>query len=154
MNPSEQLAKRFREVMLDGKWIANTNVKDQLTQTDWELALKQVGQHNSIAALTFHIGYYIEGVLQVLKGGKLEIRDKYSFDLPPIESQADWEALLDKLWSDSEEFAQCVEQLPESQLEEVFVQEKYGTYRRNIEGMVEHGYYHLGQIALLRKLIN
>ena len=154
MNPSQQLAKRFREVMLDGKWIANTNVKDQLVQTDWELALKQVGNHNSIAALTYHIGYYIEGVLQVLKGGELEIRDKYSFDLPPIESQADWDALLNKLWYHSEEFAQYVEQLPVSQLEEVFVQEKYGTYRRNIEGMIEHGYYHLGQITLLRKLIN
>jgi len=35
----------------------------------------------SIAALTFHINYYVAGVLNVFQGGKLEIRDKYSFDM-------------------------------------------------------------------------
>ena len=27
------------------------------------------------------------------------------------------------------------------------------TYLRNIEGVIEHSYYHLGQISLIRKLI-
>jgi hypothetical protein len=31
-------------------------------------------------------------------------------------------------------------------LDEVFVDEKYGTYQRNIDGMIEHAYYHLGRL--------
>lgn len=103
--------------------------------------------------LTFHIDYYIAGIINVLEGGDLEIRDQFSFDLPPLESQKQWEDLLNKLWADSEKFASLLEQMPDSQLDEVFVDEKYGTYRRNIDGMIEHSYYHLGQITLLKKLL-
>ncbi|MEM8891667.1 MAG: DUF1572 domain-containing protein, partial [Bacteroidota bacterium] len=41
----------------------------------------------------------------------------------------------------------------EEKYKEGFVDEKYGTYRRNIDGMIEHCYYHLGQISIIRKMI-
>lgn len=91
--------------------------------------------------------------MQVFEGGDLEIKDKFSFDLPAVKSQEQWESLLNKLWADSESFASLLEQMPDSKLDEVFVDEKYGTYRRNIEGMIEHSYYHLGQITLIKKLL-
>ena len=153
MSTSLQLAKRFREVMLDGLWIANTNFKDQLSDISWEQATKKIADLNTIAMLTFHIDYYIAGLINVFEGGDLEIRDKYSFDLSPVESQLQWEELLHKLWSDSEKFAVLLEQMPDSKMNEVFVDEKYGTYLRNIDGMIEHAYYHLGQISLIKKLI-
>ncbi|MCW3160539.1 DinB family protein [Chryseobacterium oryctis] len=153
MSSTLQLSKRFREVMLDGLWIANTNFKAQLSDVTWEQATKKVGSLNTIAMLTFHIDYYIAGLVNVFEGGNLEIRDKYSFDLPPIESQEQWEELLNKLWSDSEKFAALLEQMPDSKMNEVFVDEKYGTYLRNIDGMIEHAYYHLGQITLIKKLL-
>ena len=34
-----------------------------------------------------------------------------------------------------------------------FIDGKYGSYLRNIEGIIEHSYYHLGQISLIRKMI-
>lgn len=42
---------------------------------------------------------------------------------------------------------------PEEKLKEAFVEEKYGTYQRNLEGMIEHSYYHLGQIVLIKELL-
>lgn len=153
METTHQLANRFREVLLDGKWIANTNLRDQLADLSWTEATKKIGTLNTIAALSFHLNYYIAGVLQVLEGGSLDIRDKYSFDLPPIESAEDWDKLLSTLWTNTENFAAQVEMMTEEQLEAAFVDPKYGTYRRNIEGMIEHCYYHLGQIALLKKMI-
>jgi hypothetical protein len=153
MSSVSQLAKRFREVLLDGLWIANTNFKDQLKDVTWEQATAKVGSLNTIAMLTFHIDYYIAGLINVFEGGNLEIRDKYSFDLPPIESQEQWKELLNKLWNDAEKFATLLEQMPDSKMDEVFVDEKYGTYLRNIDGMIEHAYYHLGQITLIKKLL-
>lgn len=96
---------------------------------------------------------YISGINNVFKGGNLEIRDKYSFNFPPIESQTDWEAFLTKFWNDAEDFACFVEQMDEEKLHEDFVDEKYGNYFRNIDGMIEHSYYHLGQIVLIKKIL-
>ena len=149
-----QLAKRFREVILDGFWIANTNFKDQLKDVTWKQATTKIGDLNTIAMLTFHIDYYIAGILNVFEGGDLEIKDQFSFDFPAIESQQQWEDLLNKLWQDAEKFATLLEQMPDSKMDDVFVDEKYGTYRRNIDGMIEHSYYHLGQITLIKKLLN
>ncbi|MGE8512361.1 MAG: DUF1572 domain-containing protein [Chryseobacterium culicis] len=153
MSSTLQLAKRFREVILDGLWIANTNFKDQLSEVTWEQAVTKIDSLNTIAMLTFHIDYYIAGIMNVFEGGNLEIKDQFSFDLPTIESQKQWEDLLDKFWKNSEKFAALLEQMPDSKLDEVFADEKYGTYRRNIDGMIEHSYYHLGQITLIKKLL-
>ncbi len=150
---TSQLAKRFREVILNGLWIANTNLKAQLSDLTWEQATTKIGSLNTIATLTFHIHYYIAGILQVLEGGSLDIKDKYSFDHPPFQSQADWENLLNQLWHDAEKFADLVEEMPEQKLKQAFFDEKYGDYQRNIDGMIEHSYYHFGQIVLIKKLV-
>jgi hypothetical protein len=102
---SKTLANRFREVLLNGTWIANTNFKDRLTNTNFELATTKIGTCNTIAALTQHIHYYIAGINNVFEGGTLDIRDKFSFDFPEIKSQLDWENILNTLWNDAEKFA-------------------------------------------------
>ncbi|MDZ4679170.1 MAG: DUF1572 domain-containing protein [Saprospiraceae bacterium] len=147
------LANRLREVLLNGKWIANTNFKEQILSTHWKQAIQKVDNLNTIAVLTFHINYYLQGLLNVFNGGNLEIRDKYSFDLPEIKSEADWNTLVNNFLSNAEMFANHVEQMADSVLDQPFVDEKYGNYLRNIEGVIEHSYYHLGQISLIKKMI-
>ena len=147
------IASRLREVLLNGKWIANTNFKEQILSVNWEQAIQKVGDINTIAALTFHINYYLAGLLNVFNGGRLEISDKYSFDLIEIKSAEDWNKLVNDFLSNSEKFASHVEQMTESMLDQPFIDEKYGSYLRNIEGVIEHSYYHLGQISLIRKII-
>lgn len=154
MKSTHQIAGRFREVILNGTWIANTNFKDQLSDTHWELVTTPVDSLNTIALLAQHIHYYINGIKNVFIGGTLDIRDQYSFDFAPIDSQNQWEDFLIRFWNDAEEFAYLIEQMPEEKLNQVFVDEKYGTYQRNIDAMIEHAYYHLGQIVLIKKMIN
>ena len=153
MENSKQLANRFREVVLNGKWISNTNCKQSLSSVTWQQATIKVGSLNTIAALAFHLNYYTAGIVNVFDGGKLEIRDKYSFDVPEIKSKEDWENLQNEMWTNAEKFANHVEMMSNEQLEAAFVDEKYGNYRRNIEGVIEHSYYHLGQIVLIKKMI-
>ena len=153
MNRSQFIAKRLSEVYLDGHWVANTNYKEQLSALNWQQATQQVGQLNTIALLTFHINYYLRGLLQVLNGGALEIKDKYSFDMPPVTNETDWQDLSAELFSNAEKFVAAVAQLPDEKMDEHFVDPKYGTWYRNLEAVVEHSYYHLGQISLIRKLL-
>jgi uncharacterized damage-inducible protein DinB len=153
MKKNKYLAKRLREVLLDGKWIANTNVKEQITDLNWEKATQKIENLNTIALLVFHLNYYLDGILNVFKGGDLEIRDQYSFDLPEIKSEEEWKKLVDTFLKNAEKFANHVEQMDENQFEKPFVFEKYGNYWRNIDGVIEHCYYHCGQISLIRKMI-
>ena len=147
MRKTHQTASRFREIILNGTWVANTNYKDQLSDLDWEIAVAKVGDLNTIAILAQHIHYYINGINNVFKGGTLDIRDKYSFDFPPVQSQNEWESFLSEFWNAAEAFAAFVADMPDEQLGQPFVDEKYGTLQRNIDGMIEHSYYHLGQIV-------
>lgn len=153
MERSRDLSNRLREVLLSGQWIANTNFKAQIESLSWEEATLTIGSLNSIAALTFHINYYLAGILDVFHGAELTIRDKYSFDLPAIQSEEEWQTLISSFLLNADDFAKEVERISDSKLDEPFVDEKYGTYHRNIEGVIEHTYYHLGQVSLLRKMI-
>ena len=153
MNLAAQIAKHFREVHFGGNW-TSVNLKDTLKDVSWQQATTKIGNLNTIASLVFHINYYVTAILRVLQGGSLDAHDKYSFDLPFIRSQEDWKKLLDKTWKDAETFAALVEQFPTGKLSEIFVEEKYGNYYRNLHGVIEHTHYHLGQIVLIKKLLN
>ena len=154
MENAQQLANRLREVILNGRWIANTNYLDQLADLSYEQANTVISNLNSIALLTFHINYYISGVAHFFKTGKLEIHDKYSFDMQPITSEENWLQLKNNLFEQTEQLGQLISNFSDKQLEMIFVDEKYGNYRRNIEALIEHAYYHLGQITLIKKLVN
>lgn len=137
MNVPQQIATHFRKVFFGGNWTA-VDLKTTLQALDYKQATQQVAGLNSIAGLVFHLHYYVGGLLNVLEGGPLDIHDKFSFGLLPLRSQAEWEQLLACTWADAESFATLVKALPEKKLAEFFTDEKYGTYYRNLHGVIEH----------------
>jgi len=150
MNICQQIAKHLREVHVGKNWTW-VNLKETLDGVDWQQATTQVNSFNTIATLVYHINYYVAAQLTLLKTGALNAHDNFAFQVPPITSEADWQNLIQKSFNDAEELAQMIENLPDSQLWEICVDEKYGNYYRNFHGMIEHCHYHLGQIVLLKK---
>jgi hypothetical protein len=148
------IASRLREVLLNGRWIANTNYKEQLQSVNWQQATQKIASLNTIAALTYHINYYLAGLLSAFENGRLEISDKYSFDLPPITSEVEWARLVTDFLHNANDFADKVEAMDDKLFDQPFIDKKYGTLLRNIEGVIEHSYYHLGQISLIKKMIS
>jgi hypothetical protein len=152
MSLTKQIAKHFRDVHFGGNW-TSVNLKDSLAGVNMQQATTKVYSFNTIATLVYHMNYYVSVVLKVFQGEQLKGSDKYSFALPPVQTQEEWEKLLDKTWKDAEQFAGLVEQLPESKLWDDFSDNKYGNYYRNIHGITEHCHYHLGQIVLIKKIL-
>jgi hypothetical protein len=148
----QQISKGLREVYFGGNW-TGVNVKDTLEGISWEEATTRVDHLNTIAMLVFHINYYVTPVLDVLKGEPLKASDKLSFELPPLRSAEDWQQLVTKVLTDAELLAAQIEQLDETLLSKDFAGPAYGTYYRNLTGVIEHTHYHLGQISLIRKLL-
>jgi hypothetical protein len=129
MNRTAQIARQFREVHFGENWSASC-LKEILEGVTWQ-----------------------EAVSKVLAGEGLYASDKRSFDLPPIRSREDWNALLENTWKDAENMAVLIEKLPETTLDKDFSDPKYGNYYRNIFGVIEHIYYHMGQVVLIKKMI-
>ncbi len=152
MNIPHQIAKHLRDVYFGDNW-TSVNMKRTLADVDHSMATTKVHSFNTIATLVHHTNYYVSAVSKVLEGEALNARDHLSFDHPPIGSDEDWENLKEGSFNDAEHFASLIEGLSPSKLGEVFVDQKYGTYYRNIQGIVEHVHYHLGQIVLIKKLV-
>lgn len=149
---TKQIATQLRTVLTGGNWTWS-NFKDHLADVTWEEANKKVGSINTIVGLVYHAGYYVSAQITVLKGGPLNAKDEYSFDHPPIRNEEEWKSLVANFQADGEQLAQLIEDLPDEKLQETFVNEKYGNYYRNFHGVIEHHHYHLGQIAVIKKLI-
>jgi len=152
MHLTAQIAKHLRDVHFGGNWTAS-NLKQHLSGVTSEQATTKVPSFNTIVALVYHINYYVGAIIKVLQGGPLDAHDKYSFDHPPISSEEDWQQLLNKTWADAETLAALIEQLPNTKLDENFLDGKYGTWYRNLAGLIEHTHYHLGQIVLIKKML-
>lgn len=153
MSRNTNIANRLREVFLNGHWIANTNYKQQIEAVNWQQATHKVDSLNTIAVLTYHINYYLVGLLNAFENGRLEISDKYSFDLPAITSELEWKKLVTDFLTNAEKFADKIEAMEDQTFDLPFIDEQYGTFLRNIEAVIEHSYYHLGQVTLIRKMI-
>ncbi len=152
MEISTQMAKHLREVYFGGNWTC-VNLKDTLENITWKQATTKINTFNTIAALSYHINYFIKAVLEALNKELLTSKDALSFNHPPINNQNDWENFLENLWIDAELLTKLIEQLDHSQLKNNFIDAKYGNYYRNIHGIIEHAHYHLGQITLIKKLL-
>jgi len=70
-----------------------------------------------------------------------------------IGSESDWQNLIQSFVSNSQNIVEKIIAISDGQWSEPFVKEEYGSYERNIEGLIEHSYYHFGQISLLLKLL-
>ena len=87
----------------------------------------KIGTLNTIA-LTYNINYYIAGRLFAFKNGRLEISDKYSFDLPTVFTEADWANLVNDFLNNAEIFATHMEHMDDKFFDQPFIDEKYGNY--------------------------
>ena len=68
MNQTEQITKQLRDVYFGGNW-TGVNLKETLADINWEQATARFYSFNTIAALVFHMNYYVDAILKVLQGG-------------------------------------------------------------------------------------
>ena len=66
MNISQQIAKHFKEVYFGGNW-TDVNLKDSLKDISWQQATTKLYSFNTIAALVYHIDYYVTAILPYCK---------------------------------------------------------------------------------------
>lgn len=152
MNLSESLSQHVNALYFGDNW-TGTNFQKAVQDLNRHQAVESIYSLNSIAALLYHTNYYLLAQIDVFKGLPLIAHDKYSFDLKPIESEADWNKLQAEIWTIVKEYIELVKNMSNEKLDSVFFEEKYGSIHKAILGIIEHSHYHLGQITLIKKII-
>lgn len=152
MTTPQHLSAHFKGVYFGPNWTLS-NLKDTLSDVNYLEATQQVDDFNTIAKLVYHIHYFVRVAIPVLKGEELKGDDKESFDVPEITSEKQWQDMLSTYYSEAQEMIDLIESLPEEKMNEAFWDARYKTYFYNLNGTIEHTHYHLGQIAILKKLI-
>jgi hypothetical protein len=150
---TQGIARHIREIHFGNNW-SDIDMTTTLADVTWQQAVATpIPNANSIAVLVFHTNFYLNYVHKSIKEGVYKFDHEDSFKAPPIESEADWQALLQKTWDDAEAFAQTVEKLTVGRNFYNAVPPFQNSFYKNLQGVVEHNHYHLGQIVMLKKLL-
>jgi uncharacterized damage-inducible protein DinB len=126
-----------------------------------ELAGRQVaGFPHSIATLVFHINYWMEYELRRIRGQRPEYPEHSaeSFQASPSVDAVEWDRRRSRLGELLSEFAVMAKSSREELDRQIETaqdgdQKMAGTLEAVLWQMVAHNSYHLGQIAMIRRVI-
>ncbi len=152
MKITEAIATHILEVHEGNNW-TEVNIKTTLEDvTHKEATTVTKASYNTIAALVHHLSFYNDVVMQRLVGVNPVISDTNGFEMLPVKNEHDWKKLKERNLDSARQLAQAVKHFPEEKIFQLTVT-GHSTHYKMLHGIVEHAYYHLGQIVLLKKLV-
>lgn len=152
MNFSEAISIQVKEAYEGNSW-SDVCVKDILEDIQFDEAITvTVASPNSIASLLYHIMFYNRAICQRLSGEEPYINDANGFDLPLLRDEIEWKQLQVDAMDAARALSDAIRKFPQEKLFEENPVGK-GTFYKKFHGVIEHNYYHLGQILILKKLI-
>lgn len=152
MQTSAAIALQMKEVYEGGNW-SEVDLAATLADITWaEANIITPVSVNSIAAILFHLQFYNNVVKDRLAGISTAIPDANGFDVPKLKNAADWKLLQQNSLASAHALMEMVSALPEEKLFEALTSNGVTVYK-TLHGVVEHAYYHLGQIVMLKKII-
>src|SRR5690606_16702778 len=86
MQYTVQLANHLRQVFFGGNWTW-VNFSDTIQDVSAKEAEHKYEGFNTIAALTYHMHYYVLAITRVLEGKPIDAHDQYSFDVKPLQNE-------------------------------------------------------------------
>lgn len=152
-NLSNAITSHFNELFYKGGW-TGVNLKNVLGDVSLTEANTVCEGFNTIAQVTNHLSYYYPIQLKVFRGGDVEGHDSESWKIASPETEEQWQDIVSQLLAYGNEMINEIETINDDQMFEGFDKlGKYGTVHRNLLGIIEHTYYHLGQLVILKKLV-
>lgn len=150
MNQSiiKAIAQHFYEVHYGNNW-TDASVQESLKNISYEQAIKKIGDANTIALLLFHMNFYNMVVYDRLVDVKRHFEHEESLKIE-IHNEEEWQQLQQTYFANVDIIHSAILQFNESRL---FEQTTKNTPYKNLHGLIEHVHYHLGQINLLKKLL-
>jgi uncharacterized damage-inducible protein DinB len=146
------IAQHITEVYEGDNW-TGVSITDAIKDVNWQQAQqKTIASSNTVAALLHHIYYWNGIMMQRVNGINPSIPDTNGFDVDELKNENDWNDLKEKTHQSFIALANAVKNFPEEKLDEISPTGR-SSYYKNLQGIVEHAHYHLGQIVIIKKLL-
>jgi uncharacterized damage-inducible protein DinB len=149
MTEVDRIARLLEKTFEKQPWYGSS-IMEILKSVKPELASQRVGDAHAINELVEHMISWREFATRRLLGDNaFDVNDRTNF--PVSES---WQETLSKLQHSQEALMRTVRQFPSERLEEPVPSNRFRyTFYTLLHGIIQHDIYHLGQIALLNKVI-
>ncbi len=150
MNTSVEIARHLHEAYYGRNWTW-VCLEESLKDIGWQQAVAQpCAGTNTISALLFHMTFYVTTVYQRAHNQSEAYSHQDSFTAPDIRDEHTWQEQVRETFEAADKLTALIERFPDTRLHEEILPGK-GTYYKNFHGLIEHCYYHMGQIVLLSK---
>jgi hypothetical protein len=152
MKITEAIAQHITEAVEGVNW-TEVDLKNVLADVSFEEAATLTNAStNTIAAIVYHLNYYNIKLLERVKGITNPVNASNGFDMQVLKNAEEWNVLRKENITSTKALAVAVSAFPEEKLFDINPANGL-TFYKNLHGCVEHIYYHLGQIFILKTLI-
>lgn len=153
MSESKRIAQQMKQGFEKDCW-AGPSLLEILDGVDYKMAIaKPIPNAHTIWELVMHLVSGQHLMQSMVKG---EIKEKIAFDdwwePVPEQTEANWNATLERLKKQESELHALVAAFPDDCLDTPFVKGGSSAYN-NLQGHVQHTLYHAGQILILKKAL-
>ena len=151
MKESARISKLFRDLFDGDPWLG-VNILSTLEGISAEKAASKIAPgRNSIWEIVNHMTSWRQNVLRRVQGEVLT-SPEHNYILPvDVTTEDAWKESIEKLRESQEQWLVFLKSADEETLESFYPGNKE-TYYYNIQGILQHDAYHLGQIVFLSKL--
>ncbi|MEP6684199.1 MAG: DinB family protein [Parafilimonas sp.] len=146
------IAQHIQEVYEGNNW-TDVSIISTIKSITWQQAQqKTAASPNTIASLMHHLYYWNGVIMQRLKGSNPSIPEINGYNVSEFKNENDWQKLKERTHESFIQLASLIKHFPEEKLEETYAEGK-SSYYKNFQGIVEHAHYHLGQIVILKNIV-
>ncbi len=148
---STRIVRQLSDFYEEDNWVTE-NFKQKVLSISSGDALRNVNGHtHAIAALVAHMYTWRYFVLQKLTGNdSYDIKDNSEDDWPIVE---DWHKLTQEFDDCHQALIKAIRSFPADRLDDIVPLRRY-TFSYLINGILEHDFYHSGQIGSILAEIN
>lgn len=151
MSATQRILDHYDEMLSGDPWhgYAVWPVLDNISAQ--EAAARPAPATHTIWEIVMHMTFWENVAVQRLAGLRAGLVEELNFPPMPAATEENWRKTLDQLHAADRNFREALAKLDAKKLDELTAAGKRSFYGE-AHDLIEHHVYHLGQIALLKKM--
>lgn len=116
-----------------------------------QAAARPIPDFHTIWELVMHMSFWEAVAAKRLSGQKAGLIEELNFPAMPAPTEENWRKTLDEFRTGNRAFREALSELDAAKVDELTAARKR-TFYGEAHGILEHHIYHIGQIAMLKKI--
>jgi uncharacterized damage-inducible protein DinB len=149
---TDRIRDQFRRSLEGGAWHGPAIAELLEGVTAAAASAKPLASAHSIWEIVLHIAAWQKAVVRMLRGESVHLSDAEDWPQPAADDESSWQSAVAEVRRTHGELDAAIASLDDARLSDPVPARDFDVYFL-LHGIVQHGLYHAGQIALLKKAI-